>query len=251
MAKKTYKIVTTYSGRQFSLYAKDMVESVYQAIPPKGLDGARVAFEVISQERLEQDPEFIEFLSRYKGEPWAHGIVNYDPESKEHKVEYRYQAIKFAHKVFAYTNPNLLGGLGDDDWLIWLDADTVFTGEITLPWLQEVCPEAFMGSYIGRKDWDHSECGWIAWSMRYHGKEFLEHIRHLYTSGLIFGLPQWHDSYVFDVVRQAMQLKHGSRWLNLAKDLPGTHPWPDTKLGEIIEHYKGLKAKQEKYGDVA
>tara|TARA_R110000822_G_scaffold49674_12_gene130116 strand:- start:5021 stop:5695 length:675 start_codon:yes stop_codon:yes gene_type:complete len=196
---------------------------------------------LVPQSDLMIDEDLMRFFDVWQKKDFANGLVG-------GKYDYRLQAIRFAYKVFAYTRTRWTDDLEADDWLIWLDADTSFTGPVTPEWLETVCPGGYMGSYIGRKDWDHSECGWIAFSMRYHGREFLAKMREYYTSELIFGLPQWHDSYIWDRVRQVMELKHGSRWFNLADGIGGNHPWPETKLGEILEHYKGPRAKAEKFG---
>lgn len=236
----TYHFVTSYSDEQWNVYAKDMLDSCgeYLRLPEANL----IPFD---HERLKQDKELLRFLATWSDKPFAHG------EMADKTYNYRHQAIRFAFKVFAYTLPHNTENLTDHDWLIWLDADTRFTAPVTIEWLREVCPDGYMGSYIGRKDWDHSECGWVAFSMRYHGREFLEKMRLMYTADLLFGLPQWHDSYVFDVVRQSMELKYGSRWFNLAEGIGGNHPWPETKLGEVLVHHKGPAAKKKEFGAIA
>ncbi len=237
----TYHFVTSHSPRQYDLYAKDMLDSAERFLPQDG--SARLT--VYDEESLSRDDGLRRFLKQWADKPFANGML------KDGTYEYRLQAVRFAFKVFAYTHPANTKNLTDDDWLIWLDADTKFTAPVTEEWLRDVCPGGFMGSYIGRTDWDHSECGWIAFSMRYHGREFLEKMRLMYTQDLLFGLPQWHDSYVFDTVRKSMELKYGSRWFNLAEGIGGSHPWPKTKLGEVLVHHKGPAAKKKLFGAVA
>jgi hypothetical protein len=244
----TYRFITTFGQRQYELYGKQMVES-WRA----NVKNPDVELVVYTDEDLNTQPEFKAFWDAYSDKYWANGVLKLDTSTEKQVADYRYQAVRFAWKVFAYTDPKLTEDLSDYDWLIWLDADTRITGEFDEDWLHKACPGGFMGSYIGRKmpDWDHSECGWIAYSMRYHARQNLADMRAFYTTGLLFGLNQWHDSYVWDRVKQKGELEHGSRWFNLARGVGGSHPWPKTVLGERIEHFKGPQLKKQEFGAVA
>ena len=235
-----YRFITTYSPKQYEVYGRKLIESIeqYSLVDPL------VEWIFVEQQTLMADEDLLCFLDTWGSRKIAHGVVG-------NAIEYRLQAVRFAYKVFCYTDPMWSRDLGPDDWLVWLDADTIFTAQMTEDWLARVCPDGSMGSYIGRKDWDHSECGFMGFSMANHGREFLRKMRTFYTEDLIFGQAQWHDSFIFDRVRGAMELKYERQWHNLAKGIGGNHPWPETALGEILEHHKGPQAKKAKYGEVA
>ncbi len=154
---------------------------------------------------------------------------------------YRYQAAKFANKVFAVTSPER----PPCDWWVWIDADVRVVKDLDDHFWDEmdgpVISGGFAGSYLGRKDWNHSESGFIAYNSRY-SKGFLERFREVYTSGELFDHLEWHDSYIFDRVREEFPKMH---WRNLSKDASGLDVWPQTALGEYMLHNKGRKKYQE------
>ena len=64
-------------------------------------------------------------------------------------------------------------------------------------------------------------------------------------------LPEYHDSYIFDVVRKSLEMQ-GYRCKNLAKDVHQScadiNVYPKTILGQYSTHYKGPVAKMKQYG---
>lgn len=189
---------------------------------------------------LRQDEELNQFLRIYGHDPRHHG-VRAEPSGKLW-IEYRTQHVKFARKVFAYTTPKR----PECDWWIWIDADTEWTAPVTDKLLADLCPETASVSYLGRKDWDHSECGFLAFNISCGGDNFLKRMRGAYISGEAASLSQTHDSYVFDHIREWWP----KAWWplhNISADLPGMHVWPATLLGGISTHHKGIEAKQKAY----
>jgi hypothetical protein len=53
----------------------------------------------------------------------------------------------------------------------------------------------------------------------------------------IFTLPEWHDSFVFDVVRQSMPLKETNWSKGIIKG--EGHPLINSELGAYLDHLKG------------
>jgi spore coat protein CotF len=49
-------------------------------------------------------------------------------------------------------------------------------------------------------------------------------------------LPEWHDSYVFDVVRKEF---NSFKCNNLSENIDGLNVWENTILGEYMIHNKG------------
>jgi len=154
---------------------------------------------------------------------------------------YQWQAGKFAHKVFAITDPYL----PETDWRIWIDADVIVDKPFDEKFFETVCNPNYDGSYLGRIDWHTSECGLVAYNMKAAGREFLERLREVYTSGEIFDHLEWHDSYLFDRV-----MEEGYHFFNLSEGVSGMHVWDDCILGEYSRHMKGVLRKQGKNGNV-
>lgn len=167
-------------------------------------------------------------------------------------TDYRWQGNKFARKVYAVTDERLRV---NKDWLIWIDADTVVNKVLQDNFINEVLDPAedCCCVYLGRKNWHHSECGFVAYNLNAGGARFLDEFENMYTSFDYLTLDEWHDSYVFDVVRKSME-EEGYKFydLSMGKDLgspkkngnSALHIWPHTVLGKYLEHNKGaLKNK--------
>ena len=157
--------------------------------------------------------------------------------------DYRKDAGRFAHKVFALTNPR---NFEDCDWLIWLDADTETVAPVTYEWLQTILPEDASVVYLGRKDMPHSECGFMAFNMREGGAGVLGYLRRMYTCDDIWKHEEWHDSWLFDRLKDGAY-GWGYNYHNLSEGIPGMHVWDDCPLGEKLKHHKGpLRQKGKK-----
>lgn len=171
---------------------------------------------------LTDDPDWVEFQKNPDDPP-----------------DWRFQAKRFSHKVFTLTNPQWLDLISNGlDWLVWIDADVEVFDRIDEPFLQKACQGDV--SYLGRDDYPTSECGWVAYNLK-TCRPFLERFREIYTSGEIYSHLEWHDSYIFDRVREEIPLNY----VNLSKGVPGMHVWPDTVLGEKMAHLKGPLRKKK------
>ena len=231
--------VTTFPNKAWAVYAREGLESLRRFLPREvkicvGLDDEALQGEVKailapSDELIcHWQPDHRAFVSRYG--------------PRDHPSEYRLKATPFCHKVFftrdffeheRTQNP-------PPDFLIWWDADAILQRPVSLQELAALMPRADEAcSYLGRKDWDHSECGFIAYNMRHPGaRAILDFMYYYYTEGLVFSLPQWHDSYLFDVARQ------GQKCRNISEGISGNNVWAATPLGAFSEHRKGVEAKQ-------
>lgn len=69
--------------------------------------------------------------------------------------------------------------------------------------------------------------------------------RDLYVTGGLFDLREYHDSFVFDVLRKDFT-QRGIRFSNISPELPGKgpgHPFIASELGLYMDHLKGSKRK--------
>ena len=139
------------------------------------------------------------FVERHRNNPLAHGQAG-PPEVWNPKKAFRWNAVRFAYKVFsvALCADNLGSG-----WMIWLDADTHTHSSVPVDWLSKVCPESAMISYLGRGEKYHSECGWVAYNLDHpETRNFIRDFVGMYNTDRIFEQREWHDSYIWDVVRK-------------------------------------------------
>lgn len=236
------RIVTSFSARGFEVYGRRFIESYYSV----GNDVPLVVYHDSDWPPPVEGPIYRKLYAdmppKYRELPWAHGVV--DQRNEKPLTDYRFQAVKFSRKVFAITD------LADESyWRIWIDADVEFTKRFDEDFFQNTCYG--LCSYLGRTTWNHSECGFVAYNT-FHPTMlcFLDEFRELYTSGKVFSLPEWHDSYVFDYLRKKYSQSSlwGAGFHDLAQGIKDNNPWPRTILGAYMNHAKGPKAKFETYG---
>lgn len=219
---KTISVVSTFPNAHFCLYGEDFIIGCVEF----GIPLTLVCY----------DPLYVnESIRQLKAWP---GGIDEDPEVWEwHRqvahmprtANYRYQAARFAWKVFAMTMPQLQEGV---DWLVWLDADVEVVAK---PDWDAVLKEDADVCYLGRPNWDHSETGFLAWNMRGRGAEALRELRRTYISGEVFLEKQWHDAWLFDRVRERMDLVGH----NLSPTCYGLDAWDVSPLAKWSVHHKG------------
>jgi hypothetical protein len=241
-------VVTSFSPSGWDIYGKRFVDSFLANWPSEAqlhcfLEGQNIppGYPQVAWHDLENDPEHEAFCSKYSG-----------PEFNDPK-DYAGMAVRFCHKVFAVTST----GLPPKGWRIWIDADVVFTRDVTA-FLPQLLPEGKALTYLGRKGHmrpgqpAHSECGFVAYNCDIAKvRAMLLDMRAIYTTGRLFSLGKYnqHDSYVFDYCREHHHF--GDGFLNnlSAHARPNeTHVWPSSLLGKFSEHYKGPRRKAAAYG---
>lgn len=181
-------------------------------------------------------------------------------KDKDDPQDYRKQAVRFCHKVFALkyalkaVNDAKAAGVDDAPrYLIWLDADVLTTRKVTIDDIAKCLPkEGDAVAYLGRKDWPHSECGWLAFDLENGGDKFINSFHAFYDvakDGIngLFHLEQWDDSWIFDVVRNSPSNNNGDSWksTNLTPSAAGIEAWPQSPMAPWSKHYKGPIAKQK------
>jgi hypothetical protein len=177
------------------------------------------------------------FVERHKNNPMAHGQAG-PPEVWNPRKAFRWNAVRFAYKVFSVS---LCANNTSHGWMIWIDADTHTHSTVPLEWLSKVCPNDAMISYLGRGEKYHSECGWVAYNLDHpETRNFIQDFVGMYNTDRIFEEREWHDSYIWDVVRRKYQ---DNKFYNLNpsyndKGLAG-HPFINSELGLYMDHVKG------------
>lgn len=156
--------------------------------------------------------------------------------------DYRTEYKAFSHKVFALYQAYLFAKKESYDYIIWFDADIVTKGEVSIEDIEKWHNGADI-SYLGRKDWDHSECGVVIYKTKTAGK-FIERFHDWYVTDHVLTLEQFHDSYVFDKLREQLDFQ-SLKYHNMSEGVDGCDVFNVSILGERLQHFKGPKEKQK------
>ena len=241
---KRRAVVTTFATNGYYDYGKRLIESfdrfwpedvtlyVYLDSPLPLPDSPRIR----SVNMLQACPDMVDFKSRHWNDARAHGNIDGRGE------DYRFNAVKFCHKVFALTHA---ARTLDVDVLYWIDADSVIFRPVGHAFLDTLLPDGAYTSYLGRQKM-HSECGFMAFDLRHPlNKDFMEFWSNLYAEDLVFQLPEWHDSYVYDVVRKYYEGKKQIAAHDLRAGVQDDHhPFINSPLGGYIDHLIGPRRKK-------
>lgn len=156
--------------------------------------------------------------------------------------DYRFDAIRFSHKVFSIYG---VSREYDADHLFWIDGDTYTHAPVDQRFFDETDPGDGYMSYLGR-DEAYSECGFLVFNQRHPIHEvFLPQMISEYLNGDVFLLQEWHDSFIWDVHRLHYENTQGVNNRNLSGKAGGEeHPFINCVLGEYMDHLKGDERKE-------
>jgi hypothetical protein len=238
-----YVLVTSFNEEGYKKYGRRMLKSVAKHwssdidirvwyhdfnLPKKKPPRS----DNISYHNLNDVPELILFRNRLK---------DYDP------VNWRMDAVKFCHKVYALTETcrSLMSDPDDQTpySLLWLDGDTVTTKDVDADWLDNFIDMDADIALLERPVADYAETSFMRfalWPSREAAFNVLEDVRASYDTLEVRGYREWHDGFVFQRIIN-IHKNHGIRIQNLspdAKDLDAFHTSP---LAERLEHFKGAK----------
>jgi hypothetical protein len=221
-----YACITTFSASGYEQYGRRFLETYLKHwnVPIwvywEGPDHPNVNHDLLTWMDLNLDEDRRAFMGRHT----------------DHPSDYRFQIIRFAHKIWALTDPERIEEVDTENW-IWLDADIETTDTVDDAFLETICPAGFCGAYLGRLDWNHSECGFVSYNRRYGGIAFLSELRKIYRSDEILNFDEHHDSFIFDQIRKGW-------WYNISEGVRGNHVFDDSILGKKMRHHKGPQRKK-------
>ena len=110
--------------------------------------------------------------------------------------------------------------------MLFRSADIIFKKTITeKEVIKKFLPEGCAVSFIDRPSY-YSECGFVGYNLKEPiTKSFIYNLRRYYTKDLLYNEKEWHDSYVWDCVRD--KYLHGIQTHNLAPRIDKVgNPWP-------------------------
>jgi len=243
MSRK-FAVVTTFHKAGYESYGKRMINTFLQNWP-KEVELWVYIEDVSVDERedgrlfvLRESNELEKFVAQWKDVPKANGDISSVPRlasRKDSHKPFKWQAIRFAHKVYAIFD---CAKRSNADVLMWMDADTVCHSPITLDKIEELVPDVDL-CYLGRQG-KYSECGLYAMDLRSPGTQsFLKEFQRMYDDAEngIFTLDEWHDSYVFDDVRLRTKPKEYNWSAGIIRG--EGHPLINCEWGAYLDHLKG------------
>ena len=246
-----YTVVTTFNSAGYKIYGQRMIETFLENWPQdvelkvyaENCNVKEAAANLTVLDLETSCPELVAFKNKWHKVPKANGDVSADPirnQRKDAGKGFKWDAVRFSHKVYAifHAAQNCA-----TDWLIWMDADMVCHSPIQIAVLDKFCPSDRDLCFLGREK-KFSECGLYAMNLsRPAADVFLRKFQTMYDHAEtgIFTLDEWHDSFVFDAVRQSSSLNE----LDWSSDLitGEGHPLINSEWGKYLDHLKG-KRKQ-------
>jgi predicted O-methyltransferase YrrM len=171
-----------------------------------------------------------DFKKRHVNNPRAHGKIdgNYD---------YRYDCVRFAHKVAALTDA---ASTLNAEVLIWADGDIVSHDTVDHAWLNSLFP---LGPYIAWLDrfQHYPECGFYMLRCNHRAHvEIMSRLQRLYETDAVFDVAETHDSYVLQqLILEAERERLLTTWSLSTDAHRHKHPLINGPLGARLDHLKG------------
>lgn len=207
----TFDVVTTFARHHWDTHAQRCVESFKTHWSS--------SLRTFEDEELEERSAWLSaFKKRHQDKP---------------TTNYRFDAVRFAHKVAAIE---LAYVEGMSDVLIWMDADCVTHSPVTTAWLEGLLKDADF-AYLKRAR-KYPECGFMMFRRNETAAKFVADVVEQYETDALFRLAEWHDSYVIEHVRAQSQMK----CMSLSGDAENSgHPLVNGPLGACLDHLKGKR----------
>lgn len=259
MEKSTikYAVVTTFHKAGLDQYGQRMIDTFCENWPKE------VKLYVYAEKCVPRIPdhnqvvlrdsdsiiELTAFKNRWKDVPKANGDVSLDPirsKRRDAGKGFKWDAVRFSHKVYAIFD---CARNTDADVLLWMDADNICHSPLSIDRINQLVPEQYDICYLGRNG-KFSECGLYSMNLtRKNTRKFLTEFQRVYDDAEngIFQLAEWHDSFVFDEVRNRIPKLNQLNWSANLFDLRPRrgnshgegHPLINSEWGAYLDHLKG------------
>lgn len=237
-----YTVCTTFNQEGYNVYGRRMIETFVNTWPHdvellvyvEGFELSSPAANVRVLDLAQHSPELVAFKNKWQHVPKANGF----PFPDAGKKAFKWQAVRFSHKVYAIFHA---AKLVTSDWLIWMDGDMVCHSAIDHAQLSKFFPNGAELCFAGRSN-KYTECGLYGMRLTSSAVQaWLAEFQRMYDDADhgIFTLSEWHDSFVFDAVRQ----RHSLLEINWSADLVKGegHPLINCEWGAYIDHLKGQR----------
>lgn len=243
------KFVTSFGKDGYKLYGKTFIDSFLQHMP-KGAELCVYYEGTIPMPKKVRDKRIVwKDLYGIPGvKDWlkAAGFFPMLRGETHGQRSYRHNAFRFTRKIFAQCD----AATNFDGLLFWIDADTVFEGNLSEEWLRSIMEDCFI-AYMDRPSW-HLCASFVGWNTR-HEQNVMFWTRYwsLMMSGDFLILPEWHDSYVLAMMIEGLELDANNLSQSLVlKDGP-VNVFDDV-FDRVARHKKGnIKYGPQRYQQLA
>jgi hypothetical protein len=252
-------VITGWNDPGFNLYGRNFAEGFAEFWPqaynltaytespvdlPRG--GTRSLWEC---------PGVREFIDRWKNDPDKTGRQEnalWGRRQKGKPYNFRFDAVKFCRQMFIPSHESAVravqaietGRDPADDIIVWLDGDVKTDAMVPTTFVEDALGDADV-VHLGRMN-THSEIGFWACRNNDRGRQFMDGMAAMYSSGDVFKLAEWHSAWVFDSVlnRDRQRKRDPLRVKNLTPNGQG-HVWMMCALREFSDHLKGDARKRK------
>lgn len=163
-------------------------------------------------------------------------------ERNKHRTvkDFFVDGVRFSFKVYSVMQASLKK---EYDILIWVDADSVFYKPLTLDFIKtNLYKEDCMMTHLGRGE-HYSECGFLLWNLNHKDtQDYFKEMKNMYNNDLIYNEREYHDSYIWDIVRKKFEKEKGTMNIDIGDKKIG-HVQARSILGTLYDHTKGPKRK--------
>jgi hypothetical protein len=242
---KKFSVVTTFNKKGFDICAREMVAS-FDKFWNEDI-ALNVYYEDMNVPEIKTSDRISFFSFNQEVKKWYEFQSNFflrelnKPDNSVNSF-YKYSAIKFAHKIYAIEK-QLEKNISE--YLIWLDSDVITFKSVTNSFIETLIEKDSYLTFLGREHINfHSEAGFLIFNTKnkFH-KIFWERMMEMYDQGKLFDQNEWHDSYIFDVVRLELEknlLKNiNITLMGLNKSNDKLNVFDNSVLGEFMNHFKG------------
>jgi hypothetical protein len=214
----SFDVVTTFAVRHWKQHARRCVKSF-------GAYWSDIPLMTFTDAALQHESRWLTaFKERHARRP---------------KDNYRFDAVRFAHKIAAV---DVALRAGSADVLIWMDADCVTHQPVDAAWLSDLLGDADFG-YL-RRARKYPECGFLMIRRNDAGRRLVAGLVDLYETDRLFDLAEWHDSWAIEQVRAHLESHGQLSCVSLSGDAEHTgHPFVNGPLGARMDHCKGERKK--------
>lgn len=261
---RTIAAVTTCNKVGYERYGARMLESFLRHWPreielyfyAEGFSPRAQSDRLFVLDLITCCPDLAAFKERHRDNPHAHGMtpplsglgLRLKKRKREGKLlpkikirrmrgeRYRWDAVRFSHKMFAIFN---VVERCKADVLFWIDADTFTFADVPFHYLDSLMPENCLLSFLKRSHC--SECGFVGYNLRHPAiGNFISSFKYLYTDDKLFKEKEYHDSWLFDVLRKKFECL-GCETHDIAEGLGAGigHVLINCSLGKYMDHAKG------------
>ena len=263
---KQITVVTTFHKPGLELYGQRFLDSWAEHVHPDiklkvytenctPVNPDEDSISIIPAEHVLEKLSY--FKETWKNVPKANGIPPENIKAKRprdwHK-KFKWDAIRFANKTYAVFD----ACERSKDWCVWMDADTFVHSDWTYDQFKNLLPNNKWMTYVGRGKGSQTwpECGFYGLNLNDTiCQDFLKEFERVYEDAEngIFKLEEWHDSFVFGNILNAMKdyypevLDYSAEmYIRTAKTGGGGHPLINSVLGTWIDHMKGNRKNTKK-----